>query len=143
MKSWAGDDMMASSQMFIFNLCKIKINKLFTLLVGCTSSSGGARDPSWNKKRMYSNYYIFCLATNWNCVWDLSKSKVKETLESIMCKKENATEDGMLVKVGMGNLKPEFGNEFTAVIHMWSQNGWLNRVKRVNLTVVWKQSSSD
>lgn len=67
---------------------------------------------------MYSNYYIFCLATNWNCVWDLSKSKVKETLESIMCKKENATEDGMLVKVGMGNLKPEFGNEFTAVIHM-------------------------
>lgn len=92
---------------------------------------------------MYSNYYIFCLATNWNCVWDLSKSKVKETLESIMCKKENATEDGMLVKVGMGNLKPEFGNEFTAVIHMWSQNGWLNRVKRVNLTVVWKQSSSD
>lgn len=67
---------------------------------------------------MYSNYYIFCFATNWNCVKDLSKSEVKETLESIMSKKGNVTEDGMLLKVGKENLKSEFGNEFTAVIHM-------------------------
>ena len=61
---------------------------------------------------------LFRSATNWNCVKDLSKSEVKETLESIMSKKGNVTEDGMLLKVGKENLKPEFGNEFTAVIHM-------------------------
>lgn len=106
------------------------------------SSFGGVRDPSWNKKNVFKLLY-FLFGNKLELCKSLSKSKVKETLESIMSKKGNVTEDGMLLKVGKGNLKPEFGNEFAAVIHMWSQNGWLNQVKRVNLTVVWKQSSSD
>ena len=35
-----------------------------------------------------------------------------------------------------GNREPEVGNEFTAVIHVRSQNGLRNLVKRVNLTVI-------
>ena len=47
---------------------------------------------------------------------------------------------GMLLKVRTGNRKPEFGNEFTAVIHMRSQNG--GKRKRTGDYFLTKRSSN-